>query len=245
MNKAYERETEMWNQVFKECTPVDLRTLDLQVETMFDEALKLFAQKTTNVLDFGCGTGDISFQYLQYQPTHKVLGIDASKTGIEFATETARLSDYKTATFLEGMFSFFLSSYYIFFFKTATFLEGTDHTVKQLEENSFDGVILSNVLDVMPKDVSKEVVEDLERVLKPGGYWFIKMNPYYSKEELESFGYENMGNNIYEENHIMRLRQATTNYWKERFARFGKEIIYLEFEYPWQEGMNRLFVYQS
>ena len=176
MNKAYERETEMWNQVFKECTPVDLRTLDLQVETMFDEALKLFAQKTTNVLDFGCGTGDISFQYLQYQPTHKVLGIDASKTGIEFATETARLSDYKTATFLEG----------------------TDHTVKQLEENSFDGVILSNVLDVMPK-----------------------------------------------ENHIMRLRQATTNYWKERFARFGKEIIYLEFEYPWQEGMNRLFVYQS
>lgn len=68
------------------------------------------------------------------------------------------------------------------------------------------------------------------------------MNPYYSKEELESFGYENMGNNIYEENHIMRLRQATTNYWKERFARFGKEIIYLEFEYPWQEGMNRLFV---
>ena len=51
MNKAYERETEMWNQVFKECTPVDLRNLDLQVETMFDEALKLFAQKTTNVLD--------------------------------------------------------------------------------------------------------------------------------------------------------------------------------------------------
>ena len=49
---------------------------------MFDEALKLFTEKTTNVLDFGCGTGDISFQYLQYQPTHKILGIDASRTGI-------------------------------------------------------------------------------------------------------------------------------------------------------------------
>lgn len=56
MNKAYEQEIEMWNQVFKECTPVDLRKLDLKVETMFDEALKLFAEKTTNVLDFGCGT---------------------------------------------------------------------------------------------------------------------------------------------------------------------------------------------
>ena len=76
MNKAYEQEIEMWNQVFKECTPVDLRKLDLKVETMFDEALKLFAEKTTNVLDFGCGTGDIS--------THKVLGIDASKVGIQY-----------------------------------------------------------------------------------------------------------------------------------------------------------------
>ena len=94
MNKAYEQEIEMWNQFFKECTPVDLRKLDLKVETMFDEALKLFAEKTTNVLDFGCGTGDIS--------THKVLGIDASKVGIQFANETAKLSEYKTATFLEG-----------------------------------------------------------------------------------------------------------------------------------------------
>lgn len=104
MNKAYEQEIEMWNQVFKECTPVDLK-----VETMFDEALKLFAEKTTNVLDFGCGTGDIS--------THKVLGIDASKVGIQFANETAKLSEYKTATFLEGR----------------------EHMISQMEENSFDG----------------------------------------------------------------------------------------------------------
>ena len=114
MNKAYEQEIEMWNQVFKECTPVDLRKLDLKVETMFDEALKLFAEKTTNVLDFGCGTGDIS--------THKVLGIDASKVGIQFANETAKLSEYKTATFLEGgehmisfrQFAFFLCFCYTF-----------------------------------------------------------------------------------------------------------------------------------
>ena len=109
MNKAYEQEIEMWNQVFKECTPVDLRKLDLKVETMFDEALKLFAEKTTNVLDFGCGTGDIS--------THKVLGIDASKVGIQFANETAKLSEYKTVTFLEG----------------------GEHMISQMEENSFDG----------------------------------------------------------------------------------------------------------
>ena len=123
MNKAYEQEIEMWNQVFKECTPVDLRKLDLKVETMFDEALKLFAEKTTNVLDFGCGTGDIS--------THKVLGIDASKVGIQFANETAKLREYKTATFLEGgehiisfrQFAFFLCFCYTFVRKERTAYE--------------------------------------------------------------------------------------------------------------------------
>lgn len=32
------------------------------------------------------------------------------------------------------------------------------------EPMSFDGVILSNVLDVMPKDISTTVIDDLERV---------------------------------------------------------------------------------
>lgn len=68
LNRAYERETALWNKVFKEYEPVDLRALDLNVEPMFDEALKLFASKTSRVLDFGCGTGDISFQCLQYYP---------------------------------------------------------------------------------------------------------------------------------------------------------------------------------
>ena len=52
MNKVYEQEIKMWNQVFKECTPVDLRKLDLKVETMFDEALKLFAEKNNKCPGF-------------------------------------------------------------------------------------------------------------------------------------------------------------------------------------------------
>ena len=41
MKKAYEQEIEMWNRVFEECIPVDLRNLDLKVEPMFDEALNI------------------------------------------------------------------------------------------------------------------------------------------------------------------------------------------------------------
>ena len=91
---TYEQEIEMWNQVFKECTPVDLRKLDLKVETMFDEALNHLRKKQRMSWILDAEPGDIS--------THKVLGIDAQKWGIQFANETAKLSEYKTATFLEG-----------------------------------------------------------------------------------------------------------------------------------------------
>ena len=64
------------------------------------------------------------------------------------------------------------------------------------------------------------MIDDLERVLKPGGYWFIKMNPYYSKEELESFEYKNAGNNIYEKDHIMRLRQANYKLLERKICTF-------------------------
>ncbi len=218
--KSYERETDMWNKLFEEYQPLDLREIELKVEPMFDEALKLFASRTKRVLDFGCGTGDVSFQYLQYQPDHQIVGVDKAETGIKFAKETAKLSHYRRAHFFTGGEEF----------------------LDQFEKEEFDGIILSNVLDVMPKDVSSETMLKLNSLLKHDGCWFIKMNPYYSKEELDSFGYQKKGGNLYEEEGILHLRQATSEYWKKHLSKFGEIVAYLEFQYTWQKGMNRLFV---
>ena len=49
----------------------------------------------------------------------------------------------------------------------------------------FDGVILSNVLDVMPKKADESVLRNLDRVLAPGGYWFIKLNPFLFPQGLK------------------------------------------------------------
>ena len=162
MNKAYEQEIEMWNQVFKECTPVDLRKLDLKVETMFDEALKLFAEKTTNVLDFGCGTGDIS--------THKVLGIDASKVGIQFANETAKLSEYKTATFLEGgehmisfrQFAFFYVSVILFSRKRGSLMDIDFKEELRKRDELLDGYLKQIEIQEEFIQKQKEMIEFLE-----------------------------------------------------------------------------------
>lgn len=45
MNKAYERETEMWNQIFKEYTSVDLRNLNLRQTGLEKSSPNLFVIK--------------------------------------------------------------------------------------------------------------------------------------------------------------------------------------------------------
>lgn len=217
---AYDRETVLWNQVYGECQPVDLRSLTLTVEPGFDGMLKEFGEKTSRVLDFGCGTGDIIFQYIQNFPEKKGVGIDEAEKGIAFAKETAKESQYQRLHFFTG----------------------NSELLDDFEDGEFDGIILSNVLDVMPEQVDEAVLERLNRVLAPGGYWFIKLNPYYTGKELKEMKYEKEDAHLYEEDGILRLHQETTSHWKRIFNRYGSTERYMEFVYPWQEGLNRLFL---
>lgn len=220
MMKAYEKEVELWNKIYADSDPADLREIKLSVEPGFDMCLQEFGEQTRRVLDFGCGTGDIVFQYIQNFPEHRGVGIDEAETGIEFAKETAKLSGYDRLHFFTG----------------------DSHMLMDFDEGEFDGIILSNVLDVMPEQVDEKILQKLDRILAPGGYWFIKLNPYYTAEELRDFDYEKEEGHLYEEDGILRLHQETTNHWKKVFEKYGTIERYMEFNYPWQEGLNRLFL---
>ena len=186
----YNRAVNLWNETYSECKLVDLKGKPLSVEPMFDICLDIFASKCKKVLDFGCGTGDIIFQCLEF----KVGNISA------------------------------LDSY---------------------EDGSFDGIILSNVLDVMPKNIAAETFSKLTRLLPKGGLMFVKLNPYYEEGYLESFGFKPIANNLFEEDGVLRYREVDTASWKQAFEKYYEIIRYLEFPYPWQEGMNRLFLLQK
>lgn len=45
----------------------------------------------------------------------------------------------------------------------------------------------------MPKKADESVLRNLDRVLAPGGYWFIKLNPFYSLKDLKRFDYQKWG----------------------------------------------------
>lgn len=218
--KTYDKETGLWNEIYSQYQPVNLQNNRLTVEPGFDMVLKEFGEKTHRVLDFGCGTGDILFQYAQEFPEKKGVGIDEAEQGIIVAKETAKLSHYNRLHFFTG----------------------SSAMLDDFETGEFDGIILSNVLDVMPEQADEAVMEKLNRVLAEGGYWFIKLNPYYTKKELQQLDYEKEAPHLYEEDGILRLHQETTEHWKKIFEKYGCVERYMEFVYPWQEGLNRLFI---
>ncbi|MDD5934149.1 MAG: class I SAM-dependent methyltransferase [Clostridiales bacterium] len=218
--KEYDASTALWDEVFTQCKLEDLTGEKLEVEPLFDECLKLFSNVCSRVLDYGCGTGDVLFQLNEIRPLTYGLGIDKSAKGIEYCNEMTKLNHLHHLDFMVG----------------------DTEDLKQMDEESFDGIILSNVLDVVPEEVAVSIMNELERILVKGGYMFVKLNPYYSKEKMKEYGFKHLKDNLYTDGGVLRLRQIDTLTWHKIFEKQFEIERYLEFPYPWQEGMNRLFL---
>lgn len=218
--KEYDEQTKLWNDTFSTCKIVDLTGKELSVEPTFDVCLAIFASQCKKILDYGCGTGDVIFQCAEFGYTEHGIGIDLSQVGIDYANKMAKFNHFDQLEFSVGDITY----------------------LKHFEAETFDGIILSNVLDVMPKEVAVSTFRELTRVLKTGGLMFVKLNPYYDEKELEDIGYVKLKDNLYEEDGVLRLRECDTAAWKRAFEKHYEVIRYLEFPYPWQDGMNRLFL---
>ena len=223
IKQDYDRAVNMWNETYSHCKIVDLKGKSLSVEPMFDICLDIFASKCKNILDFGCGTGDVIFQCYEFGNMNFGLGVDLSETGIQYARKMTSVNNYKNLNFDIGDISYF-DSY---------------------EEGSFDGIILSNVLDVMPKDVAVKTFNRLTDLLSPKGLMFVKVNPYYDKADMAEWGMTQIKDNLFEEDGVLRYRELDTASWKQSFEKSYNILRYLEFPYPWQEGMNRLFLLEK
>lgn len=223
IKQDYNRAVNLWNETYSHCKIVDLKGKNLSVEPMFDICLDIFASKCKNILDFGCGTGDVIFQCYEFGNMNYGLGVDLSQTGIDYARKMTLVNNYHGLNFDIGDISYF-DSY---------------------EEGSFDGIILSNVLDVMPKDVAVTTFIRLTELLPPKGLMFVKLNPYYDKEDMKKWGMTQIKDNLFEEDGVLRYRELDTVTWKHSFEKSFNIIRYLEFPYPWQEGMNRLFLLEK
>ena len=190
---------DFWNQAFKEIKPIKINKKDIKINTYLDQYLKYIGDRCHSILDIGCGMGQLIIEsMLLGSQVKKGVGIDASKHAIEFARKTTKLSN------INGL-SFVLSD---------------ESYLKTIQDNSFDGIICSNFLDVVLPDISAYVVKEIIRILKPGGYLVLKLNFYLDEALIKKLKMKKIYENVYEINGIMRSYNLSTENWINQFKDF-------------------------
>lgn len=198
--KNNEKLLNFWNESIK-LTEEDKKELidekDLNYEDLAPSQKLLNAVKELNrcekVLDYGCGNGWASI-VVSKNGAEDVLAVDIGENIIESARFYAKLFDAKIDA------------------KSIT-----PNWLYKVESNSFDGIICSNVLDVVPLETSKEIIAQLARVSKKNAKLVIGLNFYMSKETASKRGVELKDNRYLFVDDILRLTSLSDEEWKELF----------------------------
>lgn len=185
-----------WDQFFKDRTPIVIDPKDIVITTKLDQYLKQVGDQSENVLDIGCGVGFCLIASKILGNKIKMgIGFDTSKNAIYFANETVKLSK------IEGL----------------TFHVSDETYLNEIPDESFDGIICSNFLDVIPKVLSDIIIKDIIRILKPNGLFLLKINFPLTDELIEKMKMEKLEENTYQMNGVIRAYDLPTEQWIQRF----------------------------
>ena len=121
MNDKYLNCISQWNETYSRVNSEIPKSKETG-NTLFDNGIKWLTTHTNTILDFGCGNGTLLF-LCSMNGTQKHIGIDLSKAGID----NAKLRSTKMKS---GEYSF---------------LVGGIERLKEMESESVDAVILSNI----------------------------------------------------------------------------------------------------
>ncbi|MGS0972386.1 MAG: class I SAM-dependent methyltransferase [Candidatus Izemoplasmataceae bacterium] len=190
---------EFWNDFFKEHKPMTLDKKDMKVEHELDQYIKDVGDYASTILDLGTGSGYciLTAALLGSKMTHG-LAIDPSLKAIETLNETLKNSNINTI-------------------ETKV---GTHVILDSYEDGSFDGVLSSNVLDVVPYETSEQMIEEIKRLLKPKGLLMLKLNFYLTEDMIKRTKAVRMAHNTYAINGVLRSHNLTTEEWVRRFNGF-------------------------
>ena len=175
---------------------------------LYDKVLTL--KDCKKVLDYGCGQGWASI-------TLGLNGVfvDAVDMG-DNIIKTLELYR-KTYGEKENVFAFKIDSNWL----------------KNVECNTYDGIICSNVLDVIPLETAKEIIFNFHRILKDGSTLIVGLNYYISEEQAKESKMELVdGRYLFIDGH---LRLSSLTYF------IIEELSYFKWEGEKKES-RRLFV---
>ncbi len=210
-----------WNDAYKEKETEVLCDGDYFVPKTMEHIFDVFTQECPAVLDFGCGAGDMLLRIAYMGRLKKGTGIEKGENIVAYAREMAEINGWS---------------------HILQYMDRGVDALKTIEDGSFDGVVVSNVFDVITKEAADEAMEQLVRILKPNGFMLLKLNQAMTPQLYQKINMVNFRDNLYAKDGVLRGRECTTQEWREWFTRYFTEEMYADV--PWQrpDFFDRLFL---
>ena len=183
---------------------------------MYDALVEL--SKKDNILDYGSGNGWASI-IMAKNNAKNIIGVDTAKNAVIFAKAYAKANNAKV-DFKEIDFSY----------------------LDNEKSDLFDGIFCSNVLDVIPDEVSISIIDNLARIAKKDALVIIGLNYYLDLKDVKSTDRVRVEKNYYFIDNVLRLNSKKDSEWEKLFNK-DFDVIKLEhFSWPGEaEEKRRLF----
>lgn len=214
--RDYRRCVDHWNRVFAGEKPIPPRQADTG-NAGLNQGLDWLCEKADRLLDFGCGNG-VLLLYCAQRKVRELVGIDLSPAGIS----NARLRFQRA-----GLARF-------------TLLEGGVETLAQLAPDSFDGILLSNILDNLYPQDALTLLSQCQRLLRPGGWILIQLNSWLSPEQIQDWGIQTLEGNLLDDG--LLLWNNTDAQWQALIGAHFALHSFQPLHYPDFGQTNRLIL---
>lgn len=172
------------------------------------------------VLDFGCGNGWAA--------------VAAAKSGcpdVTAADPAPNAAD--AAAFLAELFGVTEQVHLIC---------GGSEWLKAVPDETFDGILCSNVLDVIPPETAEEILREMTRVVTPDAEIVVGLNYYMSPETAAEKGLALTDDRLLYQDGVLRLVSRTDEEWTAFFDTFFTVESLDHFAWPGEnEEKRRLF----
>ncbi len=217
--KDYTDTQTYWNNVFDPQNSYEPKP-QVGIEEI-DKSIDWLAQTNGRIIDFGCGNGALLFAVLLSGASHGV-GIDISPNATALAKAVAQQADLS---------------------ERIDFFTGGIEKLADFEAHSFDGMMLSNVLDNLYPEDAQSLSRSIDRLLKPGARLVVKLNPFLEEDVFENNDdYALVSENFYKESSGLFLYNLSAEMLTSMLDSFRLEEQ-TEVYFEQHDLTNRLFTF--
>lgn len=225
MSESFKKLCEFWDSQFKgACAQKDeiIKNIDKENDwkqlppspKLMDAVASI--SNVDNFLDYGCGDGWASIVAIK-NGAKNVLGVDVADGAIEYANILKQAFELNDSLSYKTIDADWLSTQ---------------------KEEQYNSIYCSNVLDVVPNEIMREIVSNCARLLKKNGNAIFSFNYYMDLSKADPSRMKVVNDEVYI-NDVLRLVSKTDEQWREILEEYFTVIKIDYFSWPGEEVERR------